>query len=91
VLPSRGEVVWRGLRAPLSMLLSQPDSQDSILHYVANAVESLGSSTAEGIFLDDPWQDVRLPGCQATGLPAVINAEDGPTAAAPYQGGRLWG
>jgi len=32
----------------LSMLLTQQDSQDSILHYVANAVESLGSCTTEG-------------------------------------------
>jgi hypothetical protein len=29
----------------LSMLLTRQDSRDSILHYVANAVESLGSCT----------------------------------------------
>jgi sugar diacid utilization regulator len=66
----------------LSMLLTQQDSQDSVLHYVANAVESLGSCTTEGIFLDGRWQDVRLPGRKATSLPAVINAEDGPVTLA---------
>ena len=43
----------------LAMLLTQQDSLDSILHHVANAVESLGSCTTEGIFLDGRWQDVR--------------------------------
>ena len=61
----------------LAMLLTQQDSQDSILHYVANAVESLGSCTTEGIFLDGLWQDVRIAGRKATSLPAVINAADG--------------
>ena len=46
----------------LAMLLTEQDSQDSILHYVANAVESLGSCTMEGIFLDGRWQDVQIPG-----------------------------
>src|ERR1700733_5422978 len=58
----------------LSMLLTQQDSQDDILHYVANAVESLGSCTTEGIFLDGSWQDVRIAGGTATSLPAVIAA-----------------
>ena len=62
----------------LSMLLTQQESQDSILHYVANAVESLGSCTTEGIFLDGMWQDIRLPGRTATSLPTVVSAEDGP-------------
>ena len=57
----------------LAMLLTQQDSQDSILHYVANAVESLGSCTTEGIFLDGLWQDVRTAGRKATSLPAVLN------------------
>ena len=61
----------------LSMLLTQQDTQDSILQYVANAVESLGSCTTEGIFLDGQWQDVRLPGRKATSLPSVIEAADG--------------
>ena len=61
----------------LSMLLTQQDSQDDILHYAANAVESLGSCTTEGIFLDGSWQDVRIAGGTATSLPAVINAADG--------------
>ena len=49
----------------LSMVLTQQDSQDSILHHVANSVESLGSCTTEGIFLDGRWQDVRIPGRKA--------------------------
>ena len=61
----------------LAMLLTQQDSQDSILHYVANAVESLGSCTTEGIFLDGLWQDVRIADRKATSLPAVVNAADG--------------
>jgi sugar diacid utilization regulator len=61
----------------LAMLLTQQDSQDSILHYVANAVGSLGSCTTEGIFLDGRWQDVRIPGRKAATLPAVIDAAEG--------------
>ena len=49
----------------LAMLFTQQDSVDSILHHVANAVESLGSCTTEGIFLDGRWQDVRNPGRKA--------------------------
>ena len=58
----------------LSMLLTQQDSQDDILHYAANAVESLGSCATEGIFLDGSWQDVRIAAGTATSLPAVIDA-----------------
>src|ERR1700728_2636836 len=61
----------------LAMLLTQQDSQDSILHYVANAVGSLGSCTTEGIFLDGRWQDVRIPGRKTATLPAVIDAAEG--------------
>jgi DNA-binding PucR family transcriptional regulator len=61
----------------LSMLLTQQGSQASILNYVANAVESLGSCTTEGVFLDGRWQDVRLPGRTATSLPDVIEMTDG--------------
>ena len=61
----------------LAMLLTQQDSQDSILHYVANAVESLGSCTTEGIFPDGLWQEVRLPGREAARLPAVDDAAEG--------------
>src|ERR1700746_1412755 len=74
----------------LSMLLTQQDSQDSILHYVANAVESLGSCTTEGIFLDGLWQDIRIPGQKAARLPAVVDAaEGGPVTLAdvPWSGG----
>ena len=61
----------------LAMLLTQQDSQDSILHYVANAVESLGSCTTQGIFLDGLWQEVRLPGRKATSLPTVLRGRGG--------------
>src|SRR5580704_7036145 len=61
----------------LAMLLTQQDGQDSILHYVANAVESLGSCMTEGIFLDGQWQDVRIPGRKTTSLPAVGDAAGG--------------
>src|SRR3984957_7449714 len=62
-----------------AMLLTQQDSQASILLYVANAVESLGSCTAEGIFLDGRWQDIRLPRRRASSLPALtLPAEGGP-------------
>jgi sugar diacid utilization regulator len=67
----------------LAMLLTQQDSVDSILHHVANAVESLGSCTTEGIFLDGRWQDVRIPGRKAASLPAVVDvAEGGPVTVA---------
>jgi sugar diacid utilization regulator len=58
-------------------LLTQQDSQDSILHYVANAVESLGSWTTEGVFLDGLWQDLRIPGQKAARRPAAVDAADG--------------
>ena len=60
-----------------AMLLTQQDSQASILHYVANAVESLGSCTTEGIFLDDRWQDIRLPRRRASSLPALTLPAEG--------------
>src|ERR1700728_4793345 len=61
----------------LAMLLTQQDSQDSILHYVANAVESLGTCTTEGILLDGRWQDVGIPGRTAASLPAAVDAAEG--------------
>ena len=61
----------------LSVHLTQQDSQGDILHYVANAVQSLGSCTTEGVFLDGSWQDVRIAGGTATSLPAVIDAAGG--------------
>src|ERR1700730_12337255 len=63
----------------LAMLLTQQDNQASILHFVANAVESLGSCSTEGIFLDGQWQDVRLPGRTAstTDLPDTIPTANG--------------
>ena len=63
--------------AVLAMLLTQQDSQASILHFVANAVESLGSCTTEGIFLDGRWQDVRLPRQKTASLPALDVAAEG--------------
>jgi sugar diacid utilization regulator len=61
----------------LAMLLTQQDSQASILHLLANAVESLGSCTTEGIFLDGRWMDIRLPRRRASSLPALMMADGG--------------
>jgi sugar diacid utilization regulator len=67
----------------LAVLLTQQDSQASILYFVANAVESLGSCTTEGIFLDGRWQDIGLPRRRASGLPALtLAAEGGPVTLA---------
>ena len=46
----------------LAMLLTQQDSQATILNLVANAVESLGRCQLKGIYLDGLWQDVEVPG-----------------------------
>ena len=46
----------------LAMLLTQQDSQASILNVVANAVESLGRCRLEGIYFDGRWQGVPVPG-----------------------------
>jgi sugar diacid utilization regulator len=63
----------------LSMLLTQQDSQASILHFAANAVESLGPCRTEGILLDGRWQDHQVPGRQGrpAGLPEVPAARPG--------------
>ncbi len=73
----------------LAMVLTQQDNQAGILHFVANAVESLGSGTTEGVFLDDRWQDVRLPARQARSLkvPDFAPSADGglfPLADVPW-------
>jgi hypothetical protein len=65
------------------MLLTQHDSQASILHFLVNAVESLGSCTADGIFLDGRRQDIGFPRRRASGLPALtLAAEGGPVTLA---------
>jgi sugar diacid utilization regulator len=61
----------------LAMLLTQQDSQASILHLVANAVESLGSCTTESIFLDGRWMDIQLPRRRASSLPQLMLAAGG--------------
>ena len=57
----------------LFMLLTQHDSQASILNFVANAVESLGPCRAQGIFLDGRWRDIRAGGRKgrSTSVPAI--------------------
>src|SRR6201986_148963 len=70
----------------LAMLLTQQDSQATILDVVANAVESLGRCQLEGIYLDGRWQDVQVPGRGAAAegpLPAGLV-----TAGLPPGGGR---
>ena len=67
----------------LAMQLTQQDNQARILRLAANAVESVGSCTAEGIFLDGQWQDIRLPRPRAASLPALrLAAEGGPVTLA---------
>jgi sugar diacid utilization regulator len=63
----------------LALLLTQQDNQSSILHFVANAVASLGPCATEGIFLDGRWQDVRVPGRRAmfVDFPDSVPAADG--------------
>jgi sugar diacid utilization regulator len=71
----------------LAMLLTQQDSQATILDVVAKAVESLGRCQLEGIYLDGLWQDVEVPGRRA--------AAEGPprieviTAVLPPGGGQV--
>jgi len=71
----------------LAMLLTQQDSQATVLDVVANAVESLGRFQLEGIYFDGLWQDVQVPGrgAAAEGPPgtAVI------TAVLPPGGGQV--
>ena len=71
----------------LSMLLTQQDSMDSILVFVANAVESLGPCKTLGISLNSHWQDLRIPGRVEAdvNLPALPLASTG----APEGGGRV--
>src|SRR5258705_1152133 len=71
----------------LAMLLTQQDSQATILDVVANAVEALGRCQLEGIYFDGRWQDVQVPGRGA--------AAEGPprtgviTAILPLGGGQV--
>jgi sugar diacid utilization regulator len=46
----------------LAMLLTQQDSQGTIVNVVANAVESLGRFQLMGIYFDGRWQDVQASG-----------------------------
>ena len=59
----------------LAMLLTQQDSQGTILNMVANAVESLGQCQFRGIYFDGRRQDVAVPGRGAAAvspLPAEL-------------------
>src|SRR2546423_13125575 len=68
----------------LAMLLTQQDSQASILNVVANAVESLGRCQLEGIYFDGRWQDVQVPG---RGAAAEGPPRTGAITAVPLPGG----
>jgi DNA-binding PucR family transcriptional regulator len=70
----------------LSMLLTQQDSQASIVHFAANAVESLGAFTTAGIFLDGRWQDIGLParaGKRVSQSAGYLAPDVGPVAEGP--------
>ena len=71
----------------LAMLLTQQDSQATILNMVANAVESLARCEFKGIYFDGRWQDVPVPGRGAAAvspLPAELV-----TAGLPPGGGQV--
>jgi hypothetical protein len=70
------------------MLLTQQDSQGTILNMVANAVESLGRCQFKGIYFDGRRQDVAVPGRGAAAvspLPAELV-----TAGLPPGGPTRW-
>ena len=46
----------------MSMILTQQDSEENLLRFVAHAVEFLGPFKTYGIFAGDHWQDVRPAG-----------------------------
>jgi hypothetical protein len=52
----------------LAMLLTQQDSQATILNMVANAVESLGRCQLKGIYFDGRWQGFPVPGLGAAAV-----------------------
>ena len=71
----------------LAMLLTQQDSQATILNMVANAVESLGRCQLKGIYFDGRWQGVPVPGPGAAAVsppPAELV-----TAGLPPGGGQV--
>ena len=76
--PLRGQLSSLWSLLVLSMILTQQDSKESILRFVAHAVESLGPFKTYGIFADDHWEHVRpgpedwpadLPGPIPAGAP----------------------
>lgn len=75
----REQLSWLRSLLALSMILTQQDSEENILRFVAHAVESLGPFKTYGIFADGHWQDVRpsrpgRPDDGPAGLPAPIPA-----------------
>jgi len=79
----------------LAVLLTQQDSEATILDVVANAVESLGRCRLVGIYLDGRWQDVRVPGRGGAAggppRPAVSTAVLSPGGGQVELAGLPWG
>jgi sugar diacid utilization regulator len=79
----------------LAVLLTQQDSEATILDVVANAVGSLGRCRLVGIYLDGRWQDVEVPGRGAAAggppRPAVITAGLSPGGGQVELAGLPWG
>jgi sugar diacid utilization regulator len=71
----------------LSVLLVQQEQLDNIVHFVANAVQSLGPFTTQGMFFDGRWQETGPlgPPDGVVAAPAGFSAGAGPTADGPVK------
>ena len=67
----------------LSLLLVQQEKLDNIVRFVANAVESLGPLTTEGMFFDGRWQETRHEASAPAGPPEGFSKEAGPAEEGP--------
>jgi DNA-binding PucR family transcriptional regulator len=69
----------------LSLLLAQQEKLDNIVHFIADAVESLGPLTTKGMFFDGRWQETRLADAPSAlaGPPEGFSMEAGPTGEGP--------
>src|SRR3982074_2849314 len=85
--PARGQACALRSLLVLAMLLTQQDSQATILAVVANAVESLGRCQLKGIYFDGRWQYVPVPGRGAAAVSPP--PAESVTAGLPPGGGQV--